>query len=79
MGRCELAACSFQLEAERGKQFGEFCEAQLSGASVFERIERSPTDARLARERGLAKLELLTVLGDTETYGDQVKHACLVY
>jgi hypothetical protein len=59
-----------QFEAEHGKQLGEFCEAQLSGTSVFEGIERCPTDAGLARERGLAKLELLAMLGDLGTYGD---------
>jgi hypothetical protein len=67
-----VRACRLQLqfEAEHGKQFREFCEAQLSGTSVLEGIERSPTDARLARERGLAKFELLAMLGYVAAYGD---------
>jgi len=59
-----------QLKAERGKQLGELCEAHFSGTSVFEGIERSPTYAGLARERGLAKLELLAMLGYLGPYGD---------
>jgi hypothetical protein len=59
-----------QFKAERGKQLAEFSEAQLAGTSVFESIERSPTDAGLTRERGLGKLELLAMLGYLSPYGD---------
>jgi hypothetical protein len=67
-----VRACGLQVQfkAERGKQLGEFCEADLSGTAVFERIERSPTDARLARKCGLAKLELFSILGNVGAYGD---------
>jgi hypothetical protein len=59
-----------QLKAKRSKQLAEFSEAQLAGTSVFEGIERSPTDSGLARERGLAKLELLALLGYLGAYGE---------
>jgi len=59
-----------QLKAERGKQLGEFCESQLSGTTVFEGIERSPTYAGLACELGLGKLKLLATLGYLSPYGD---------
>jgi hypothetical protein len=69
-GPVRARVLEFQLKTESGKQLGELCEAQLSGTSVFERIESSPTDAGLARERGLAQLELLAALGDMGAYGD---------
>jgi hypothetical protein len=59
-----------QFKAERSKKLAEFSEAQLAGTSVFERVERGPTDASLARERGLAKLELLAMLGYLSPNGD---------
>jgi hypothetical protein len=68
-----------QFKAERRKQLAEFSEAQLAGTSVFEGIERSPTYSGLGRERGLAKLELLAMLGYLGAYGDQAKHICPVY
>jgi len=78
-GPVRARGLQLQLKAERGKQLDEFSEAQLAGASVFEGIERSPTYAGFARERGLAKLELLAMLGYLDPYRDQVKHICLVY
>jgi len=53
-----------QLKAERGKQFGDFCEAQLSGTSVFERIESGTADSSFAGKRGLAKPKPPAALGD---------------
>jgi hypothetical protein len=69
-GPVRTRGLQLQLKAESGKELGEFCEAQLSGTSVFERVERSPTYASLARERGLAQLELLAMLGYLGPYGD---------
>jgi hypothetical protein len=69
-GPVRARGLQFQFKAERGKQLGEFCKAQLAGTSVFESIERSPTYAGLARERGLAELELLAMLGYLGPYGD---------
>jgi hypothetical protein len=69
-GPVRTRGLQLQLKAERGKEIGDFCEAQLSGTSVFERVERCPTYAGLARERGLAQLELLAVLGYLCPYGD---------
>jgi len=69
-GPVRARSLELQLKAERGKQLAEFSEAQFAGTSVFEGVERSPTDAGLARERGLAKLELLAMLGYLAPYGD---------
>jgi hypothetical protein len=69
-GPVRARGLQLQLKTERGKELGEFCKAQLSGTSVFEGIERSPTYAGVARERGLAKLELLAMLGYLDPYGD---------
>jgi len=69
-GPVRIRGLELQFKAERGKELGDFCEAQLSGTSVFERVERSPTDAGVARERGLGKLELLAMLGYLSPYGD---------
>ena len=62
-----------------GKQFGEFRKAQFAGASVFKRVERGAADARFARERGLAELELFAALGDLLPDGGQGPALCLVY
>jgi hypothetical protein len=69
-GAVRSRGLELQFKAERGKQLDEFSEAQLAGTSVFESIERSPTYSGLARERGLAKLELLAMLGYLGAYGD---------
>jgi hypothetical protein len=63
-----------QLQPERGKQFGNFRKAQLPGASVFQRVESSATDARLAGEFGLAEFECFAAFGDLAADGDQVLH-----
>jgi hypothetical protein len=69
-GPVRACCLQIQLEADCGKQLGEFCETQLSGTSIFEGIDRSPANPRLAREHGLAELELLALLGYSATYGD---------
>jgi hypothetical protein len=69
-GPIRAGVLEFQLEAESGKELGEFSEAQLAATSVFEGVERSPADAGLVREPGLAKLQLLAMLGYLSSYGD---------
>ena len=68
-----MRACGaqLQLQPERGKQFGDFGKAQLPGTSIFKRVERGATDARLARELSLAEFERFPALGDLAAYGDQ--------
>ncbi|HLG95509.1 MAG TPA: hypothetical protein VKX49_04265 [Bryobacteraceae bacterium] len=62
----------FQFKAEHGQDFGEFCEAQFPGASVFKRIERSPADAGLLCQRALAKFEVLAARGHLIANGPEV-------
>jgi hypothetical protein len=69
-GPVRIRGLELQFKAERSKQLAEFCEAQLSGTSVFESIERSSTGAGVAGERSLAELELLAMLGYLGPYGE---------
>jgi hypothetical protein len=69
-GPVRAGALEFQLKADSGKELGKFGEAQLADTSVFEGVERSPTDASLACELGLAQLELLAMLGYLGPYRD---------
>ena len=63
-----------QLQAKRRKQPGNLGKAQLSGASVFQRVQRGAADARLAREFGLTQFERLAALGDLAANGDETEH-----
>jgi hypothetical protein len=69
-GPVRIRSLQLQFKAERSKKLAEFSETQLAATSVFEGIERSPTDPGLARERGLAQLELLAMLGYLGPNGD---------
>jgi hypothetical protein len=77
-GALRARSLEFQLKPKRAKQLGDFGKAQFPGASVFQRVERSPADAGLARKRSLAEFERFAPLGDLAADGDQVKH-CAQY
>jgi hypothetical protein len=69
-GPIRTGVLKFQLKVDSGEEPGKFCESQLAGTSIFEGIECSPTDAGLARQLGLAELELLAMFGYLSPYRD---------